>query len=584
MKTFPNAIRSVLASALLSVAATSALAATTYQVDLLPQLSVAYPFSYPNAISPTGAVVGNAYDIYLDGNNAVLWSESGQLTNLSPGAMYGEALDINKFGSILLTNDYGSFVSSQGTLTPISAGTGSAIGSTAINDAGQITGAYTRIAGGFNAHAYILDKGVLTDLGTLPGGSSSTGYDINNKGQVVGVSTTSTGQSRAVLWSNGSIVDLGTLPGYPQSYANGINDAGQIVGISSSGSYPYMLRTFLWENGVMTDIGSVGENNVVIGYKINNAGQIVGGASGKTPSNAFVWHNGVMTNLNPVAGIGGAYGCSATAINDAGQISGQCTFNSFKLTPATAATDVGVELYTSPDTPARQGDPLTYIVRVTNVGSFTATNIGLADTLPSSVNFVSAIASQGSCSGAPARICTLGDLAPGAGATVQITVIPTATGSIANSVAVTLNEADVNPANNNATASITVSAPVPVVTAADVGVSMSGSASTVNRLSKLTYTVNVKNSGPGSAGSVTVKDTLPSSMTFVSASSSQGSCSGTTTVTCNLGAMASGANANVTIVVQPRTKGTYTNMVSVSTSTPDSNVANNSASVATRVR
>jgi uncharacterized repeat protein (TIGR01451 family) len=565
------------------VAATSALAATTYKVDLLPQLSVVYPFSYPNAISPTGVVVGNAYVSNLDGDNAVMWSETGQIANLSPGAIYGEALDINKFGSILLINDNGSYVSSQGTLTPVSAGTLSVQGS-AINDAGQITGQYTQIAGGFNAHAYILDKGVLTDLGTLPGDAISTGYDINNKGQVAGVSISPSGQRRAVLWSNGSIVDLGGLPGYPQSYATGINDAGQVVGISSSGTYPYTLRTFLWENGVMTDIGSVGENSVVIGYKINNAGQIVGNASGKTPSNAFVWSNGVMTNLNPVVGIAGVNGCSATAINDAGQISGQCNFNVFKLTPAAAATDVGVELYTSPDTPARQGDPLTYVIRVTNVGSFTATNIGVADTLPSSVNFVSAIASQGSCSGAPARICTLGDLPPGASATVQITVIPTATGSITNSVAVTLNEVDVNPANNSATSTVTVSAPVLVVPTADVGVTMSGSASTVNRLSNLTYTVNVKNSGPANATGVVVTDTLPSSMSFVSARSSQGSCSGTTTVTCNLGAMANGANANVTIVVRPRTAGTYANSVRVSSNIQDSNAANNTASVTTRVK
>ena len=113
---------------------------------------------------------------------------------------------------------------------------------------------------------------------------------------------------------------------------------------------------------------------------------------------------------------------------------------------------------------------------------------------------------------------------------------------------------------------------------------MSGSASTVNRLSNLTYTVNVKNSGPANATGVVVTDTLPSSMTFVSASSSQGSCGGTATLTCNLGSMASGANAKVTIVVQPRTKGTYTNTVSVRSSAPDSNAANDSASVATRVK
>ena len=56
-------------------------------------------------------------------------------------------------------------------------------------------------------------------------------------------------------------------------------------------------------------------------------------------------------------------------------------------------------------------------------------------------------------------------------------------------------------------------------------------------------------------------DVLPGSVTYVSATPSLGSCSGTTTVTCNLGTMSNGAQATVSLIVRPTTAGTVTNTV-----------------------
>src|SRR5690349_21351240 len=75
--------------------------------------------------------------------------------------------------------------------------------------------------GCFIQHAFRWQKGVLTDLGALPGGGSSFGVAINDRGQTVGQSQnglldqlTGTPEQVAVLWDHdGAITTLGTLGG-----------------------------------------------------------------------------------------------------------------------------------------------------------------------------------------------------------------------------------------------------------------------------------------------------------------------------------------------------------------------------------
>lgn len=95
----------------------------------------------------------------------------------------------------------------------------------------------------------------------------------------------------------------------------------------------------------------------------------------------------------------------------------------------------------------------------------------------------------------------------------------------------------------------------------------------------LAYTITIKNSGPLTAAGVTLDDTLPSPATIGPATPSQGSCTGPlgNSLTCNLGNIASGATATVTLVVTPTTSGiTLTNTVDVTGSKTDFNPDNNS--------
>jgi uncharacterized repeat protein (TIGR01451 family) len=110
---------------------------------------------------------------------------------------------------------------------------------------------------------------------------------------------------------------------------------------------------------------------------------------------------------------------------------------------------------------------------------------------------------------------------------------------------------------------------------ADLGVTVGGTSTLFP--TNLTYTITVTNNGPSASSGVTLTDTLASGLTWISSTPSQGSCSGTTTITCNLGTLGVGANATVNVVASPGSPGGYPNNASVTATTADLVSANNSA-------
>ena len=124
---------------------------------------------------------------------------------------------------------------------------------------------------------------------------------------------------------------------------------------------------------------------------------------------------------------------------------------------------------------------------------------------------------------------------------------------------------------------------IPTNTQANMSISLTGSPVTLKVGNNLTYTATVHNDGLANATGVKVTDVLPAGMMFLSASASQGACSGTTTVTCALGNLASGASATATIHVKLTNSGTINNTAKVSATQGDPSLVNNSATVATTV-
>jgi uncharacterized repeat protein (TIGR01451 family) len=98
------------------------------------------------------------------------------------------------------------------------------------------------------------------------------------------------------------------------------------------------------------------------------------------------------------------------------------------------------------------------------------------------------------------------------------------------------------------------------------------------------FNITVTNAGPSGASNVTVTDVLPAGTTFIAATSTQGSCSGTTTITCSLGTLANGAQASIALTVRLDESGSMTNVASVTSSNPDPTIANSSSSATITVQ
>lgn len=99
----------------------------------------------------------------------------------------------------------------------------------------------------------------------------------------------------------------------------------------------------------------------------------------------------------------------------------------------------------------------------------------------------------------------------------------------------------------------------------------------------ITFTIRVTNSGSANATGVTVTDPINPILSVASAASTQGTCTGTSTVTCNVGTMIPGATVTITIRVTGDTESMVTNTATVTFDQTDPNPANNVASVTANI-
>jgi uncharacterized repeat protein (TIGR01451 family) len=240
------------------------------------------------------------------------------------------------------------------------------------------------------------------------------------------------------------------------------------------------------------------------------------------------------------------------------------------------------------------GSPIGFTMTVTNGGTGDAHGVVLKDTLPTNAGLSWTIASQGSgwgqngCS-ISSGVLTCGPATVPAGTTtsnstftVHITSATTAatggdcpgSGTVDNTANVTTS----NDGSDHSSASTCVQALV------DLAITKAGSPATQDLgQGNITWTIVVSNNGPSAATGVTIADPMPAGNTFVSATSTQGTCTGGAVLNCNIGTMAAGATVTITLVTTPSAAGTQTNTVTVAGSRPETNTANNQATATVQV-
>jgi len=134
---------------------------------------------------------------------------------------------------------------------------------------------------------------------------------------------------------------------------------------------------------------------------------------------------------------------------------------------------------------------------------------------------------------------------------VTVTVTAPASGSLTNVASVSSPTGDPNSTNN-----VTLPGHHDGDAGGRCGLGKTG-ATTVLATSNLVYTISVTNFGPSSASSVTVTDTLPLGVTFVSATG--GGVNNSGVVNWSLGTLTGGQASNVTVTVTAPASGSLTN-------------------------
>ncbi len=117
---------------------------------------------------------------------------------------------------------------------------------------------------------------------------------------------------------------------------------------------------------------------------------------------------------------------------------------------------------------------------------------------------------------------------------------------------------------------------------ADISVTMQAPA-TQTTGTAMTYTIQVENIGPNRAQGVSLTAVLDPSLIDGNVQTAQGTCSGSGEFYCDLGSIASGGSATVTITATPTTSGTVQASANVASVSYDAVATNNQASVSTTV-
>ncbi len=162
------------------------------------------------------------------------------------------------------------------------------------------------------------------------------------------------------------------------------------------------------------------------------------------------------------------------------------------------------------------GDTVNFLITVAGSGPNPATNVQLTDLLPAGLMASPARTPSTGSYNSTSGVWTVGTIANGGSATLQLQAKVVSAAAETNTAAITHSDVfDPNTANNSASATVTPQQ-------ADLKISKTVSNANPNVGDNITFLVTLTDLGPDFATGVTVQDSLPAGLTFVSATPSQG--------------------------------------------------------------
>lgn len=268
-----------------------------------------------------------------------------------------------------------------------------------------------------------------------------------------------------------------------------------------------------------------------------------------------------------------------TAAGDFGLIAGGWSLQIYTVIAVNALADLGLTAAATPN-PVLVGSPLTFTYTLTNAGPDAANGVMLTNLQPANVVLVSATSDLGVCTTNGNLVtCIIPTLAAASRATLTVVVKPLAPGTIAASASVTSAEVDLNAGNNQASAEVTAQLPV-----ADLAVTLEPPASLAVVLgSNVTYTITVTNLGPENALGAALVNRLGAFNTndfqVVALTNSSGTAESVSNnvILAAWGDLLPKAGGTVSVTLQARALGWFTNTVTAATGSADAVTDNNQA-------
>ncbi|MBP3791671.1 MAG: DUF11 domain-containing protein [Methanobrevibacter sp.] len=212
-------------------------------------------------------------------------------------------------------------------------------------------------------------------------------------------------------------------------------------------------------------------------------------------------------------------------------------------------------------TKANVGEKVTYTITVTNKGPSNATGVKVTEKLSDLVKVVDYGKADYDVG---TNVWTVGDLAKGATATLNLVVEIINNGTVENFVAVNSTENDTNKSNNNDTSDNVTAVPV-----VDLEITKVVNTTKANVGEQITYTITVTNKGPSKATGVKVTEELSELVELV------GTVEGYDGHVWTVGDLANGESKKLELVVKIIANGTVENFVAVNSTENDTNKSNN---------